>query len=200
MQFWQISKPVLALQLQKLWFFFYVPVPYQILSSAVKFFSHPCLFCLHTHHTDFILPSKRPTTHTRFSDCAEDYTKTKHWCSMWPTSAILNSFAGLPQQIWQWLHSSHSLSCMVGDCSTVTTEEPLGELGNGEMYSSIHLCHFINTAVPAEPRLVLHEILVQPLKPAPGLHSGITLPLQMDLPLSAGMLANGFKCIYLRWA
>lgn len=62
---------------------------------------------------------------------------------------------------------------MVGDCSTVTTEEPLRELGYGEIYSSIYLCHFIITAVPAEPRLVLHEILLQPLKSAPGLHSGI---------------------------
>lgn len=58
---------------------------------------------------------------------------------------------------------THSLSCMVGDCSTVTTEEPLRELGYGEIYSPIHLCHFIITAVPAEPRLVLHEILLQPL-------------------------------------
>lgn len=75
---------------------------------------------------------------------------------------------------------------MVGDCSTVTTEGPLGELGHGEICSSIHLCHFINTVVPD------HEILLQPLEPAPGVHSAITLPL------SAGMLAKGFKCIDLR--
>lgn len=82
---------------------------------------------------------------------------------MWPTSTILNSFPGLPQQIWRWLHLSHSLNCMVGDCSTVTTEEPLGELGYGGIYSSLHLWHFIDTALPAAPRLVLHEILVLPL-------------------------------------
>lgn len=118
---------------------------------------------------------------------------------IWPTFTILNSFPGLLQQLWQWLHLSHSHNQIVGDYSTVTTEEPSGELSYWATYSSV-LLRVINTMVPAEPRLALHKIPVPPLMTSPGLHRGIMLPLQMGLSLSAGMLVTGFEHIYLSWA
>lgn len=81
-----------------------MPVPYWSLSSPVMFLSHPGS----TYPTHFIFPSKRPTPHTRFSDCAEDYRKTKHWCSYvtyfynfeffsWASTADISMTAFVPQ-------------------------------------------------------------------------------------------------------
>jgi len=89
---------------------------------------------------------------------------------------------------------SHRRNCIVCDHGTVTTEELSEELGHGAIYSI--LLDGINAMVPAEPRLALRKIPVPSLTTTPGLHSGITLPLQMGSPLSAAMLATGFEHIY----
>lgn len=87
-----------------------------IISCKVPFF-----FLGSIHHTSFILPSRSPTSHSRISDCAKNYTKTKHWCSYltyfynselfsWASAATMTMTTLVPQSQSnsRWLQHCHN--------------------------------------------------------------------------------------------